>query len=426
MTRLPVRVLALVLLIAPPAYGETASPKAAPASTTLLTLAECYKLAKQQSERIAMHQELIAEAEGRFTQAMSGILPRLSLNSSDRWQDGTGSSPFTRKHVPERKMTVSQPLFSGFREFAAMAGVKAEKRQRELEKTRAEHLLAVDVSDAFYLVLQYRKDLEALEAIHAALDERRQELHTREQLGRSRPSEVVSTEAQRLRVEAEIQQFQREAIVVRQLLEFLIGRPIEAPLEDPETMPHVQDSLETLLAKMMDRPDVRAAEEAVTVAERQIGIEKADYWPDVDVEGNYFFERGGVAQEIDWDAELTVKVPIFEGGQVAGAVSEAKSKARQARLQLAQIKRQAILDIKDRYAEHQAGLAQTQTLGKAVDAADESYRFQLEDYRRNLVSHLDVLEALQNLQDIRRSYIQAHYEALRTHWRLRTATGETP
>ena len=137
-----------------------------------LTLTDCYLLAIKRSETVAISREAIRETEARFLQAVSGILPKLSFESSYLRQDGTGGSNSTLKEVPESKFTFSQPLFSGFKEFASMAAGRAEERQRRQQQLRAEQLLFVDVSDAFYFFLSYQQELEALEMTRAALEER--------------------------------------------------------------------------------------------------------------------------------------------------------------------------------------------------------------------------------------------------------------
>src|SRR3989338_10286046 len=107
------------------------------------TLLDCYKFALKQSETIAIQKERILEAEGHFLQSLSGVLPHASFAYSEKWQDGSNDSSFTLKEVPEGKFVFSQPLFSGFKEFAAMAGAKAEQRQFHQETIRAEQLLFV-------------------------------------------------------------------------------------------------------------------------------------------------------------------------------------------------------------------------------------------------------------------------------------------
>ena len=53
-----------------------------------------------------------------------------------------------------------------------------------------------------------------------------------------------------------------------------------------------------------------------------------------------------------------------------------------------------------------------------------NYALQSEDYRRNLVNNLDVLQAIQGLQETRRNYNQAYYANKRFYWQLLASTGE--
>lgn len=391
-----------------------------------LSLKDCYRLALKQSEVIALHKEFIKETEARFIQVLSGLLPRATFSSSDRIQDGAGSSAFTLRHVPERKFVFTQPLFSGFKEFAAMIGSRHQKKQKELEKTRAEQLLFLDVVDAFYLLLEQREDMKTLAAIRAALKDRIRELKKREKLGRSRESEVASARAQLRRVEAEVELVKSQEIIARQLLEFLTGRaPLEEIIDDAHTGFEPLGNAEEFWAKSEARPDVIAMEEAWRVAEKEVTIERAKLWPVVGLESNYYTKRVGVARDVDWDVLFKVDVPLFQGGQVVGASMEVSSRARQAKLNFERAKRSARLEIRDAYVQYQAALARSKALEKAHRAADESYHLQEEDYRLSLVNNLDVLSALQALQDARRDFFHAHYEAKRLYWRLKVAVGET-
>lgn len=417
---------ALVIFLALSANAAAQEPaRGASAATQPLTLQESYALALKRSETIAIQGELIKETEGRFLQALSGVMPRVSFSSSDKRQDGSGGSAFTLRNVPERKFVFSQPLFSGFKEFAAMAGSRAERRQRLEEKVRAEQLLFLDVANAFYLLLEQREDLGALEATRLALTERLEELRQREALGRSRASELASAEAQLRRVEAEFALGHSQELITRQLLEFLTGLDhIDAVRDTDAALPHLETE-DVYLTKVSSRPDVRAAEDAATVASKEVAIVKAKLWPTVSADANYYTKRAGVAENVDWDATLTVDVPIFEGGQNLGAVKEASARAREAKLQSAQQRRRATLEIRDACAQMQAALARAAALENALKASEESYRLQEEDYRLNLVSNLDVLQELQTLQEARRDFIHAKYEAKRLYGQLKVAVGET-
>lgn len=387
-----------------------------------LTLAECYALALKRSETIAIQQELVRQTEGRFLQALSTALPEVSFVSVDELREGSEKN----QHLAERRFTFTQPLFSGFKEFAAIRGSKAEKRQRLREKARAEQLLFVDVSEAFYFYLQHQQDLEILLATRDALTARIQELTEREELGRARTSEVVSAQAQLRRVEADMEGSRSEMVVSRQLLEFLTGTTVTEVTEAGFTLPPIEPE-PAYLSKASARPDVRAAEEAWRVSRENTRVARAEFFPTVDLEGNYYADRRGTrgVSTADWDAAITVDVPLFQGGNAVGLTQEASSLARQAKLSYDLTARAATLEIQDLYARLQAALARQAALEASMKASEEDYNLQVEDYRRSLVNNLDVLDALENLQDARRLALQAQYQTKRLYWQLRVATGET-
>ena len=391
--------------------------------TPPLTLDDCVALALKRSETIAIRQELIRQTEGRFLQALSGALPRATFEASEKRQDGNGDSSSTRREIPERKFIFTQPLFSGFKEFAAMAGSRAERRERTFEKARAEQLLFVDVSDAFYLLREQREDLGTLERIRATLIGRIDELEDRERLGRSRPSEVVSVEAELRRTEAEMERIRNQETTARQLLEFLTGLPRVDAVVDPEPALPPLATEEAYLRHTDARPDIRAAEEAWRVSTSAVSVARAGFWPTVDVDSNYYTKRVGVSKDIDWDVLLTVDVPLFQGGKTVGAVHEASSLARQSKLRFDETRRKAALEIRATYATLRGTIDQHRALERALAAAEANYRLEVQDYRLNLVNNLEVLQALEALQEARRDVIHTTYDAKRKYGQLLAATG---
>lgn len=390
-----------------------------------LTLDDCYRLALKQSETVAIQQEIIKEAEGRFRQSISTILPQVSFVDEEKWQDGTGSSgsSSTSKYVPQRQFVLTQPLFSGFKEFAAIAASRAERRQRRQELVRARQLLFIDVSDAFYLLKSSGEDLKTVEEIHQALTDRMDELKKRESLGRSRASEVASAEARLYQTEADLESVRSQEEVARQLLEFLVGKRVGSIAGDDVAITDLAP-FDEYVQRVDERPDVQAAEEAHKVASKTVTVARAGYYPKVDAVGNYYTKRTGSSEDVDWDALITITVPLFTGGQNSGLVKEALAKAEETRLLARQVRRQGILEIQNTYTRLTANKKQTDAYKKAVDAARKNYDFQVNDYRNSLVNNLDVLEALQDLQTVERSYIVIKNETQRSYWALKVATGD--
>lgn len=415
--RAPISILLIIAISFP--YAASAEQSA----LEQLTLKEAYKLALVRSETIAISQEVINETRGRFLQAFNGVLPQVSFVDTEKYQDAKRDDTVNRRYTPQRAFSFSQPLFSGFKEFAAIAGSKAEKKQRQQELIRAKQLLFIDVSDAFYLYKSYSEDVMALEEVDKALTDRLAELKRREALGRSKQSEVASTESKFYQNQAEIESVKSQRDVTRELLEFLVGAPISS-IKNADIVIDSLSPASAFLTKVDGRADVVAASEATKVAQKKVVIARAGFWPTVNVVGNSYVKRVGSASNVDWDVTLNVDVPLFNGTQTVGAVKEAKAIATEATLNYSKVKREALLDIQNTYTKLNADLRQRMAYEKAYQAALNNYQLQQQDYQKNLVNNLDVLTALEDLQITHRSLIDIDAQTQRAYWSLRIATGD--
>jgi len=411
-------IIVMLSLLFSQGFAESVKPE------EKLTLDDCYRLALKRSETIAINSEIIKEAEAHFMQSLGAILPQVSFAWAQTNQDSERAfSSFNNNGSFESKFVFKQTLFSGFKEFAGMTGSRLEQKQRINEKRRAEELLFVDVSDAFYLLLEEQEDLNTLSFIRKALNDRITELKKREDVGRSRHSEVVNAESQLYNIEAEIELVKGQELVVKELVSFLTGIDIGA-LEDKEDTPDSLGPEAVYIANAGLRFDVQAADFATGVAKKQAFIAKSALLPTVTLEGDYYERRNTTPLDTAWSTLLKVNAPIFEGTTTYGNIKEANAKAREAELQYVRAKRLASQDIRDSYVKAYSAISRSQALEKALKSAELNYSLQKEDYSNNLVSNLDVLTAIQNLENTRRNYFHAFYEKKRIYRQLQAAIGD--
>ena len=396
--------------------------------TEVLRLGQCYDYSLIQSEKIAMNTELIKQAEAHFIQALGIILPHISYYSEYGQEDtGKPNAPADAYGIDSKStqanFTIKQTVFNGFKEFAAMKGSNCEKRQRTYEKARAEQLLLVDVTDAYYLLAERFEDILSLEEIRGAFEERVRTLTEREKIGRSRESEVVNAQTQVYTVEAEIITQKNQVTILRNLLEFLTGVPVKnvayMPINNVILAP---ESIYT--AKVNNRPDVKALYEAWQLEEQAIIVANSDALPSVSFENNNYVLRSNSYKDIGWDVTLKVNIPIMNGTETIGAVSAARSKARSKKLEWERAKRLAFQNIKDAYSTLSNAIANHRMLKRAMESAKLNYDLQKKDYDLSLVSNLDVLASIQTLHDARRKYIHSLFEVKRLWYTLLLTTGD--
>lgn len=404
------------------ALSDTAGPQA-------LTLRQAFRLALKKSETLAMKKEEIAIAQGHFYQALNTVMPNvhflMTRFDQDASESGSGSTVTnsSRRSTPEKRFTFSQPLFSGFKELAAIQASGAEKKQKAYEYQRAEELLFVNVMEAFYNLAAAQRDVKILESAQKTLDDRVAELHQRVKLGKSRESEAQSAVADQKTTQAELLDARRLEVVSRQLLEFYIGRQIVEDLAEEANLPEMPAELESYLEKAKVRSDVKAAGEAYELLEKGVTVAQADLFPTVRLDGNYYTQRVGFQSGNDWDVLLTFDIPVFNGTETFGNIKVAAAQRDQARYNLQDVTRRAGLDVRNAYEDYISSRERETAYAQAAEALKKNYELQAQDYRLNLVNNLDVLDALRRYEDTGQTANQARYDARRNYWMLRVAIG---
>lgn len=403
----------------------------------LLTLHDCYRLSLKRSESLAIRDEDIEIARAQFFAASATVLGDVDFVWTDFIQDElkgttidptTGGSVQTTLNDPERlerRYVIRQPLFQGFKSLAALRGAKRITEQRKDERHRAEQLLFQDVADAFFLVLQQKKNIEIITGILRLYEGRIGELEEREEIGRSRVSEIAEARSKMKSLEADLARSRGLLLVTKHLLEFLTGVEIDPDrlVEDQAVQPNYIP-LEQMLRRAEGRPDVEAAYHAFELSKSNVIVAQSGFWPVVTFENNVYDRREGFQEDIHWDVLFRAVVPLFRGGENVGLLKEALSECRQAKLRHAETRRRAYLDIKQAHTEWERARNQYAALEEARLASEENFVLQQEDYRRNLVNNLTVLDALEQLNIARREANLLYYEKLLRYWRLKVATGD--
>lgn len=398
-----------------------------------LTLERAYELTLKRSEDIAMKAEAIRRAEGRFYEALSGLMPRADFVITRQEQDApqssgasseSASSTLLRRSTPQKKFVFNQPLFTGFKEFAAIRGAGSEKAQRQFEKKRAEELLFVDVMEAFYNWAEARKAIGIIQEIQRLYKERLGLVAERVRLGRSRESEGQTTLLDLKLAEAQLEDARRFEVVSRQLLEFYIGREIAGAPAEGDSKVEPDPALPRFLAKKGLRSDVAAAREAYELERHRVTVAQSGFLPSAKLDGNYYTQRVGLQSGINWDVLLTVDVPIFEGTKTVGEVKEAVALREAARLNLSKAERMAELEIKNAFETFTASKRQAAAYRAAAAAARSNFQSHDKEYRLNLISNLEALDALRLYEDTELKLNASDYGVKRDYWKLKVSAGE--
>jgi outer membrane protein len=306
------------------------------------------------------------------------------------------------------------------RQTQALVGAQSE------DYRNARVQLFKDVAQNFYDVVSFEQDLVNLEEQISQNLEREKELQARIRIGRSRVGEVLTVQARISTLRAEIEQLNAQLSVARDVFAFLSGLPTTTPLRDTEALPANLETLEAYLARLVLRPDVKSAQQRLTAAQENITVARGARLPSLDLNANRYLERKGSLEDVDWDVQLALTIPLYSGGSLQSQVREAVSQSTQAELDTSRVQRLAEQEIRSFYQTVLLDRRQLSALEAAADAARKNYEAQQRDYRFGLVTNLDVLQALTSYQENLRALDRARYTAKLDYLRLEAAAARRP
>jgi len=398
-----------------------------PAVAEGLTLNGYYDAALVRSEVVASQSELIKQAEERYRQATGSLYPTLSGIASYTWQDDKAlNSSISPSRQPNARINATQPLFRGFREFAAMRQTQALVDAQGALRDQARVQLFRDVAQNYYDVLALESDLTNLERQIEFNRARERELQERVRIGKSRVSETLTVQSAVSTLEAQREQIRAQLGTSRDVFAFLSGMAASTALRDTEVVPERIDSLDVYLGRLASRPDVIVAEGRLKAAQESISVARGDHWPSLDLSANRYLERSGNLEFVEWDVQLALTVPLYAGGITESRVREATSVSEQANLDASRVRRLADQELRSLHQTVLQDRAQLEALEKATQSAKRNYEAQQRDYRLGLVTNLDVLQALNSYQENQRALDRAAFGARFNFMRLEAAAARRP
>lgn len=449
---------AIALGAAPTSFAQAASnqsPAAIGASSTGNTptggidLHMAYEAAALKTETLGIQDQRTQQADAYLSQARGGLFPNLAFNASYVRQDSadafaspsntvtnaggttgptytTSPSAASNPNQWNARLTLTQPIFRGFREFAGLRSATRLLESQRATSEQARLTLYASVAQAFFDVQIAEADLVDLNGLLDLTRKRVQELSARVRIGRSREAEVLTAQTQAINLEAQIELGKNQLTQVRQNFQFVTGLPSTTPLEhDASPLPQKLPQLKSYLDAGDARPDLKAARLLTESADADVSVARGGHLPSLDFEANYYLKRT-VAGDNKWDLGLALTFPIFQGGIVLAQTRKAAARHEELDLSYSQSRRQVALNLESLYNSFQSELEQLRLLDQAVKVADRNYQLETRDYRYGLVTNIDVLQALDSLYQTKRTLDRTQYQARAAWVALETGAGRIP
>lgn len=163
--------------------------------------------------------------------------------------------------------------------------------------------------------------------------------------------------------------------------------------------PHALEVPAGLPSSLLERrPDIRQAEQQLVAANAQIGVARADYFPQISLTGVGGYQSSALTGLFAGPAGLwtfggSALQPLFQGGRIKNRVRFAEARTQEATLVYQQTVQQAFRDVSDSliaYRKNQEFRIQQEQL---THSAEEATKLSTMRYKGGATSYLEVLDS---------------------------------
>lgn len=222
---------------------------------------------------------------------------------------------------------------------------------------------------------------------------------------------IAATRQEKHSVESEIRVLENRFAV-------LLGRPPQSGFKYTQrTLPGLPPLPDTGIPcdLVQRRPDVRAAFDRLRAANRDMAAAVSDQYPRLTLTASITSEDEGAEQLFEnWARTFAANLvaPLLDGGRRRAEVRRTLAVEYQLLYDYGQVILTAFQEVEDALVQEKLQLRQIRELEEQVRLADRAYDQLLVEYLNGFSNFIDLLTALTDRQELRRTLISARRQAL--------------
>jgi multidrug efflux system outer membrane protein len=351
------------------------------------------------------------------TERINAERARLAITRSDQFPQVQGNANFSggkEQNFQTRFNFLSLAADAAFQLdfFGRLRRATEAARAQLLATEEAQHTVTLtlvsDVASAYFALLQLDLELQITRDTVKTQEDSVKLTSFRLNRGVATRLDVLQAQQVLDTANARIPDLERQIAQEEDAISILIGdypqgvqrgRPLAEQALPPDVPPGLPSSL------LERRPDIREAEQFLVAANAEIGVAKAEFFPQISLTGSGggAFGRSSIFSSLMssqigiWSYGAQVSQPIFTGGALRGNLHLAESQHQQALIAYKQAIQRAFGDVSDALIGYQKFHDVRVQQEQLVADLEESVRFSIVRYQGGTTTYLEVLDGQRSL-----------------------------
>jgi outer membrane protein, multidrug efflux system len=358
-------------------------------------------LAENYDVRIAAERILEARAQLGITRADQLPSVAASVSAVNERIPRTVAAPSIETSANQVSMSLAWELDFWGKFRRATESARADLLSQEWARRQVTSSLVSDVASAYFQLREL--DLE-LEISRQTLASRKDSLRLTQILadgGATSMLDVRQAEQLVFTAAGAIPDLERRIEQQENFISTLLGKNPQAIARGKELVeqPHALDVPAGLPSSLLERrPDIRQAEQQLAATNAQIGVARADYFPQISLTSTGGYQSPALTSLFTGPAGLWTFAggavqSIFEGGRIRNRVRFAQARTQEATLFYQRTVQQAFRDVSDALAGYRKSQEFRIQQEQLTHSAEEATKLSNMRYKGGATSYLEVLDS---------------------------------
>jgi len=330
-------------------------------------------------------------------------------------------------------LTLNESIYSGGANLAnfKQAGIGFKVQEETLRAKKLD--VEFDAKRLYYgLLLAYETERIARETLGQAEAHYADVKHKFDQ-GTSSRFDVLQSSVQASLLVPDLVKASNEIKLIQAELNKLLGLGVDTPEVSEEKLGYAPFEIkeqEFLKAAYLNKPEMTLKALGIDINKWGIQMAKSGYRPKIDAAVDYSYRSNNLGKIINrksnnWNAGLTLTIPIFEGFSTKAKVDEAKARYAVAILDKENVGDQIAVDVRQACLNLRESEAIINSQKDHVGEAREALKIAEVSYDAGVGTNLNVLDAQVALSQIQQNLASGIYDYLMAEAYLRRSMGES-
>jgi outer membrane protein TolC len=433
-------------LIAVIVFGIMLPTKVFPQEMKRLTVDESIKIGLANSNVLHSSKMNLQYTEAKWSEVNTFRLPSLSFNASytrlsevDPFVVNTQIGKFSISPAIfnnyNMKLTLQQPIFTGFKLESNSAMARLNYLATEQQYNADENDLVFNIKNAYWALFKANQIKTVTEENVTQVEAHLTDVQNLFKQGLATKNDVLKVQVQLGEVQLGLIDAKNAVKLANLNLDNVLGISLSTQIETIDSVDaHLGNSYEIglLVEQAYDkRPELKSMNYRVQASEKGITAAKSDWFPQIYLVGDYNYARPNprILPTQDkfngtWDVSISMSLNLWNWGATIDKTDQAKAQFEQAKDSFKIIKDRVTLEVTQNFLNVQKSKEKMTVAEQSVSQAEENYRITDEKFKNGLALNSDLLDAEVALLRAKTNYIQSIVDYELAQAQLKKSIGE--